>query len=63
VYLTGDVTYHTALDAPDLGITVIDIGHHAEKIFIDAVIRELSSEFNDIEFVKSEINTNPYQDY
>jgi len=63
VYLTGDVTYHTALDAPGLGITVIDIGHHAEKIFVDAVIRELSSEFNDIEFVKSEINTNPYQDY
>lgn len=63
VYLTGDVTYHTALDATSLGLTVIDIGHHAEKIFVDAVYNFLTEEFKEVEFIKSEINTNPYQQY
>lgn len=63
VYLTGDVTYHTALDAVSLGLTIIDIGHHAEKIFMDAIIKLLSEQFKDIEFIKSEVNTNPYQTY
>ncbi|PKK95452.1 MAG: Nif3-like dinuclear metal center hexameric protein [Tenericutes bacterium HGW-Tenericutes-5] len=63
VYLTGDVTYHTALDATSLGLTVIDIGHHAEKIFVDAVYNLLNDEFKEVEFIKSEINTNPYQQY
>lgn len=63
VYLTGDVTYHTALDAVQLGITLIDIGHHAEKIFVDAIIRDLTSVFSEIEFISSSVNTNPYQQY
>lgn len=63
VYLTGDVTYHTALDAVSLGLTIIDIGHYAEKIFMDAIIKLLSEQFKDIEFIKSEVNTNPYQTY
>ncbi|MFA7075759.1 MAG: Nif3-like dinuclear metal center hexameric protein [Candidatus Izemoplasmatales bacterium] len=63
VYLTGDVTYHTALDAVSLGITVIDIGHHAEKIFVNSVYDFLSEQFSEIEFIKSEINTNPYKNF
>jgi dinuclear metal center YbgI/SA1388 family protein len=63
VYLTGDVTYHTALDAESVGITVIDIGHHAEIIFVDAVTDYLSKQFKDIEFVKSQVDTNPYKNY
>lgn len=63
VYLTGDVTYHTALDAIQLGLTIIDIGHHAEKIFVDAIIRFLSKEFSEVEFIKSAINTNPFTNY
>ena len=63
VYLTGDVTYHTALDATSLGLTVIDIGHHAEKIFVDAIYNFLGKQFKEVEFIKSEIDTNPYQQY
>lgn len=63
VYLTGDVTYHTALDATSLGLTVIDIGHHAEKIFVDAIYEFLGTQFKEVEFIKSEIDTNPYQQY
>ena len=61
VYLTGDVTYHTALDAIALGITVIDIGHHAEKIFVPSIKAELQSQFPDIEFIESQVNTDPYK--
>jgi GTP cyclohydrolase I len=63
VYLTGDVTYHTALDAIQLGMTLIDIGHHAEKVFIDAVKNDLSEAFPEIEFSCSQVNTNPYKQY
>ncbi|MGD9761338.1 MAG: Nif3-like dinuclear metal center hexameric protein [Candidatus Izemoplasmatales bacterium] len=63
VYLTGDVTYHTALDADSIGITVIDIGHHSEIIFVDAVARDLSIQFKEIEFIKSKVDTNPYKNY
>lgn len=63
VYLTGDVTYHTALDAIQMGLNVIDIGHHAEKIFCQAIKRKLDGAFPDIEIMISETNTNPYQVY
>jgi len=63
VYLTGDVTYHTALDAQSVGLTVIDIGHHAEIIFVDAVTEDLSKQFKEIEFIKSTVDTNPYKNY
>lgn len=36
LFLTGDIGHHEGLDAMDLGITVIDAGHHGlEKIFVD----------------------------
>lgn len=38
VFLTGDIGHHEGLDAVDMGITVIDAGHHGlEKIFVDFV--------------------------
>jgi dinuclear metal center YbgI/SA1388 family protein len=60
VYLTGDVTYHTALDAIALGLTIVDIGHHAEKIFIPTIKKELENMFPKVEFIESQINTNPF---
>ncbi len=63
VYITGDVTYHTALDAIQLGITVIDVGHHIEVIFVSSVIQLLQEKFPDVEFIASQIDTNPYKQY
>ncbi len=63
VYITGDVTYHTALDAVQLGITVIDVGHHIEVIFVEHISKMLHNQFSNIEFIKSEIDTNPYKEY
>ncbi|XMB72560.1 Nif3-like dinuclear metal center hexameric protein [Mycoplasmatota bacterium WC30] len=63
VYLTGDITYHTALDAVQLGITLIDVGHHIEEVFVDEIISYLGTRFVDVKFIKSRINTNPYQEF
>ncbi len=63
VYLTGDITYHTALDAIQLGITLIDVGHHVEKVFVDEIVQMLGKQFPDVSFVASEIDSNPYIDY
>ncbi|MBI9008827.1 MAG: Nif3-like dinuclear metal center hexameric protein [Tenericutes bacterium] len=63
VYITGDITYHTALDAVQMGITLLDVGHHIEVIFVDAVKEELAKQFPDVEFIKSVVDTNPYQEY
>lgn len=63
VYITGDITYHTALDAVQLGITLMDVGHHVEVVFIDYVSKMLEKQFPDIEFIESQIDTNPYLEY
>lgn len=63
VYITGDVTYHTALDAEQLGITIIDVGHHIEIVFVEAMIKILKKEFSEVDFIASKIDTNPYKDY
>lgn len=60
-YITGDITYHHALDALNKGLTVLDVGHNIEKIgiiFIQDVLRSFSGEYK--VFV-SEIDTNPYK--
>jgi dinuclear metal center YbgI/SA1388 family protein len=61
VYLTGDVTYHTALDCIQMGLNVIDVGHYAEKVFKKAIAEELSGQFPEIETVISAVDSNPYQ--
>jgi len=33
IYLTGDITYHTALDMKEVGLLGLDIGHFSESLF------------------------------
>ena len=60
VYLTGDVTYHTALDCIQMGLNVIDVGHYAEKVFKKAVADDLIRNFPEIEINISQVDSNPY---
>ncbi len=62
VYITGDITYHTALDAIQLGLTLIDVGHHIEVIFVREVAKDLKGQFPDIEIIESKVNSNPYKE-
>jgi len=42
LYLTGDITYHTALRAKELGLNVLDVEHFdTEKFFVEALYNQL----------------------
>jgi dinuclear metal center YbgI/SA1388 family protein len=46
VLITGDIDYHTGIDAPAKGIAVIDAGHYGtEYIFIDNIRQVLGKKF------------------
>ncbi|TCT27002.1 dinuclear metal center YbgI/SA1388 family protein [Melghiribacillus thermohalophilus] len=65
VLITGDLYYHTAHDALGMGLSVIDPGHHIEKVMKNGVqtylSRQLSKNGYDTEVMVSEINTDPFQ--
>ncbi|MBS4199692.1 Nif3-like dinuclear metal center hexameric protein [Bacillus sp. FJAT-49732] len=64
VYVTGDIYYHTAHDAMNLGINLIDPGHNVEKIMKKGtvkVLKKLIEKKNfDVTIFPSEIDTNPF---
>ncbi len=43
IYITGDVTYHHALDAKNKGLTVLDVGHNIEKHGINNIKKTLEN--------------------
>ncbi len=52
VYITGDVKFHDAMKALDLGLTVFDMGHFGtERLFFEKLISILSENFQELEFV------------
>lgn len=61
LYVTGDVTYHSALDALQMGQLVLDVGHYAEQVFKDAVAAELRTVFPDLSVRTSDVVTDPYE--
>lgn len=61
VLITGDMKYHEAQDAIDMGMCVIDCGHfETEDIFKD-VMKRFVDTFEEFEVIKSEINLNPFK--
>ena len=61
VIITGDVKYHEAQDALDMGMTIIDCGHFdTEDIFKDVMKRFLDT-IENIETIRSEIYLNPFK--
>ncbi|MYL46600.1 Nif3-like dinuclear metal center hexameric protein [Virgibacillus halodenitrificans] len=63
VYITGDVTFHNAQDAWQMGLSVIDAGHYIEKIMKEATKKYLDQQLSDtsISVMVSEVNTDPFQ--
>ncbi len=64
--ITGDVKYHDAQTALELGIAVIDAGHFETEIFfVDLIFNYLTAALEDkgldIEIVKSKVETSPLQ--
>ncbi len=61
VIITGDVKYHEAQDALDMGMCIIDCGHFdTEDIFKD-VMKRFLDKLEDVEVIKSEVNLNPFK--
>lgn len=63
--VTGDIDYHTALDALALGLTIVDPGHNVEKVMKQGVVDYLDkkSKVNglDVNYAVSQIKTEPFQ--
>lgn len=65
VYITGDIYYHTAHDALNIGLNMIDPGHYSEKIMKNETARYLQKlcdekGFN-IKVVPSVVDTDPFK--
>jgi len=42
LYITGDITYHNALRAKELGLNILEVEHYdTEKFFVDALYNQL----------------------
>lgn len=65
VLVTGDINYHTAQDALAAGLSIIDPGHHAEKMMKKDVAERLqyiaSSKGISTNFQASTIDSDPFQ--
>lgn len=61
--ITGDVKYHSAQLAKELGINVLDIGHYgSEMIFKDAFMSfVISSDLDEDMFILSDLDINPFE--
>lgn len=61
--ITGDVKYHDAQLAKQLGIAVIDASHfHTEKIFVQNMAQQLRDILKDkVEVIESDKDINPFQ--
>ncbi len=57
IYVSGDLKFHSAQLAKNLGITIVDIGHYcSENIVFESLSKRLSNEFQKTEFIISKVN-------
>ncbi|TFB09262.1 Nif3-like dinuclear metal center hexameric protein [Candidatus Atribacteria bacterium MT.SAG.1] len=63
LYITGDINYHTALRAKELGLNVLDVEHFdTEKFFVEALYNQLIKfEIPKDILIKSKKMESPYQ--
>jgi len=65
VFVSGDIKHHDGLKCRQLGMALVDAGHHGtEKIAIDIIKRHIERHIKgtdmEVEIMKSETNTNPF---
>lgn len=64
VFVTGDISFHVALDAKRDGLSIIDPGHHVEKVMIKGVAEKMTAlcaaKKVDVAFIQSTIQTEPF---
>ncbi len=64
VFVTGDIGFHIAQDAQSIGLSIVDPGHHVEKVMIKGVSEKMDKLCShaklSVEFIQSEIDTEPF---
>lgn len=60
VLITSDVTYHHALDAKAMGLTLFNVNHNTERFGLKQLKELLEKEIKTCDFHLSQTNTNPY---
>lgn len=59
--ITGDIKYHTAMDAVEMGLCIIDVGHFASEYVIVPRLKEmLENRYNNLEVVCSKVEKDPF---
>ena len=61
VLITGDVTYHHALDVVSNEFCVLDVGHHVERLALSGIANALVESGVSVPIHLSSVDTNPYQ--
>ena len=63
VYITGDLGFHQAQTAIQIGLAVIDAGHYIEEIMKEEIKDYLQKKLasNNVEIIVSDTNTDPFQ--
>ncbi|MCU9613901.1 Nif3-like dinuclear metal center hexameric protein [Caldibacillus lycopersici] len=65
VYVTGDMYYHTAIDAKMDGLNIVDAGHNIEKIMKVGAAKQLTKMCEKAKFAvnifPSKVHTDPFQ--
>ncbi|KYG92268.1 Nif3-like dinuclear metal center hexameric protein [[Bacillus] sp. KCTC 13219] len=65
VFVTGDIGFHMAQDAEVNGLSIVDPGHHVEKVMIKGVTEKMTALCKEkklpVQFIESTIHTEPFQ--
>jgi dinuclear metal center YbgI/SA1388 family protein len=62
LFITGDVTYHRALEAKANGLNILNVGHHIEELGFRMIKDVLQKHLEKkVHIYLSTINTNPYK--
>ena len=62
LYITGDIYYHTAQDMLSSGLIALDPGHYIESIFIKHIAEFFRSKISNVDFIESQVSTNPFKE-
>jgi len=61
LYITGDMGFHDAHDALELGLNVLDVGHYAESMMKRHIAALLQEAFGKESVLASKVDTDPFQ--
>lgn len=57
--ITGEIRLNNAIDARQIGLSVIEVNHGVERFVFEDLSKELHEKFSNVSFIVSDINTDP----